>query len=85
MTLSVPALLWKTGFPRLDDYGLVIFCCILRTGYCEHIAHWTFCINLAYTIDLGALSALAVDGHSRSMHAWPIWHGLDHTLREALF
>ena len=25
ITLSVPALLWKTGFPRLDDYCLVIF------------------------------------------------------------
>ena len=81
MTLSVPALLWKTGFPRLDDYCLVIF-----AAFCnEHIAHWTFCINLAYTIDLGALSTLAVDGHSRSMHAWPIWHGLDHARREALF
>ena len=25
MTLSVPALLWKTGFPRFNDYCLVIF------------------------------------------------------------
>ena len=62
------------SFGRPASLAVMFFClAIFAASYEQEVMSTVLtdlCINLAYTIDLGALSTFEVDGHSRLLHAW---------------
>ena len=85
---ALQAPLWRWCSVCLNSYGrlalslgwfLFRISCILWTGHHQRFALWTFCIDLANTIDFGALSVIAREGHLRSLA-----RSVDHVRREVV-